>query len=282
MELNATNAEIFVPDGTGDDEALARTTHMAIGAHPDDLEIMGPSLILACYGRKDQWYCGVVTTDGSGSPRGNLYADTSDAAMTVIRQQEQRKAAYVGEYGALCMLKYTSAAVKDGGNADVKEDVKALLGVTKPRVLATHNLADKHPTHVGTAVRTVQALRELPDEAMPETFLGFEVWRGLDWMLEEESVQLDISVRDNISNALVALFDSQISGGKRYDFATAGRRRERATYLASHGTDTSELLTIAMDLMPLLKDPSLDIAEYTTAYVENFKQAVKKQIAAVL
>ena len=79
----------------------------------------------------------------------------------------------------------------------------------------------------------------------------------------------------------MSLFDSQISGGKRYDFATAGRRRERATYLESHGTDTCELLALAMDLMPLLKDTSLDIAEYAADYVARFRKSVLDQINAV-
>ncbi|MCK5428285.1 MAG: hypothetical protein KAI94_02380, partial [Anaerolineales bacterium] len=58
-------AEIFVPDNLPPEEALARTTHMAIGAHQDDLEIMAIDGILQCFQRKDRWFTGVVATNGS-------------------------------------------------------------------------------------------------------------------------------------------------------------------------------------------------------------------------
>jgi len=37
MTLTNTTADIFVPDGTPVEAALARTTHLGIGAHQDDL-----------------------------------------------------------------------------------------------------------------------------------------------------------------------------------------------------------------------------------------------------
>ena len=282
MKLSRQEAEIFVPDGVEPDRALSRTTHMCIAAHPDDLEIMSPNLILDCYGREDRWFCGVVTTDGAGSPRSKLYAKHTDAQMMTVRRREQKKAAVVGEYGAMALLNHPSSAVKDVSGTDVKEDIKALITTARPEILVTHNLADKHATHVATAMRTIQALRELPADARPRKIYGFEVWRGLDWMLDEEGVTFDVSTRDNISGALVNIFDSQISGGKRYDLATMGRRRERATFRESHGTDTSDLTALAMDLTPLIQDASLDPTKFVTGHIERFQEAVRKQIAAVL
>ncbi len=40
MNLSKPTALIFVPDKVEENKALKRTTHMAIGAHQDDLEIM--------------------------------------------------------------------------------------------------------------------------------------------------------------------------------------------------------------------------------------------------
>ena len=85
--------EVFVPDGLAPQVALARTTHMAIAAHQDDLEIMAFAGILACFHRDDRRFCGVVATDGSGSPRDDLYKNCSDDAMRGIRRNEQKKAA---------------------------------------------------------------------------------------------------------------------------------------------------------------------------------------------
>ena len=44
-------------------------------------------------------------------------------------------------------------------------------------------------------------------------------------MLDEEKVSLDVSAYPSLAEALVGVFDSQISGGKRYDLATRGAAR---------------------------------------------------------
>ena len=69
LTLLNTNAHVFVPDGTAIGSALARTTHLAVGAHPDDLEFMALHGILACQGQSDRWFCGVTCTNGAGSAR---------------------------------------------------------------------------------------------------------------------------------------------------------------------------------------------------------------------
>ena len=50
MKLSLDSAEIFVPDGCSVAEALARTTHLGIAAHQDDLEIMAIDGILRAFG----------------------------------------------------------------------------------------------------------------------------------------------------------------------------------------------------------------------------------------
>ena len=40
LSLAQKNADVFVPDGTELGAALGRTTHLAVGAHQDDLEFM--------------------------------------------------------------------------------------------------------------------------------------------------------------------------------------------------------------------------------------------------
>ncbi|MHB9036451.1 MAG: PIG-L deacetylase family protein [Armatimonadota bacterium] len=278
MKLNNPGAEIFVPDNLDIDAAVARTTHIGISAHQDDLEIMAYHGILECFGRTDNWFAGVVVTNGAGSPRDDLYADYSDEQMQQIRKLEQKKAAFVGEYGSQALLDYTSSAVKDGKNRDVIEDIKRLLIAAKPKVIYTHNLADKHDTHVATSLRVIQAVRELPEDARPETIYGCEVWRDLDWMTDEDKVALNVEAHENLAAALLGVFDSQICGGKRYDLATMGRRRAHATYHASHGTDTTTGLNFAMDLTPLVKDPSLNIAEFALGYIRKFQQEVLDRV----
>jgi len=278
MQLHNPNADIFVPDTMPIKDALGRTTHLGIGAHQDDLEIMSYHGILTCFGSADAWYSGVVVTNGSGSPRDDLYADYTDAQMRAVRRIEQRKAAVVGDYAAMIQLDYPSGAVKDAANRDVVEDLTRVLIATHPKVVYTHNLADKHDTHIGVCLRVIQAIRELPAAQRPEAVYGCEVWRALEWMQDDEKVIFDVSAHENLAAALVGVFDSQICGGKRYDLATMGRRRANATYHASHGTDQADSLNFAMDLTPLITDPSLNIRDYVLGFITRFAEDVSARL----
>ncbi|HET9177165.1 MAG TPA: PIG-L family deacetylase [Terriglobia bacterium] len=278
MKFHNAGSEIYVPDGSPAEPAVARTTHFAIGAHQDDLEIMAYQGILECFGRQDKHFTGVTVTNGAGSPRDDLYASYSDEDMQQVRRVEQRKAAYIGEYSAQVFLDYTSGAVKDKNNPDVVADLKQLLNAAQAKVVYTHNLADKHDTHVGVALRVIQAIRSLPANTRPEKLYGCEVWRGLDWLNDDDKVLFDVSAHENLAMSLVGVFDSQICGGKRYDLATAGRRRANATYFASHATDVAESVIFGIDLTPLVKDDQLDPVRYITSFIDRFSQEVSARV----
>ena len=76
MRFHNAGADLFVPDGSPADAALARTTHLCIAAHQDDIEIMAYHGIAECFGRKDRGFTGVVVTNGAGSPRSGIYGST--------------------------------------------------------------------------------------------------------------------------------------------------------------------------------------------------------------
>lgn len=272
MKLNLPTAEVFIPDGLEETAALARTTHIAIAAHQDDIEIMAAAPILDCFQQPDRWFTGVVVTDGRGSPRDGLYKHYNDEEMRVVRFKEQKKAAVVGEFAAQVLLDHPSKAVKDGSNQSPVEDIAALLRATRPQFVYTHNLADKHDTHVGVAFKVIAAIRSLPEDERPQKLFGCEVWRDLDWMVDSDKVGMDLSEHENLQMALLGVFDSQIAGGKRYDLASMGRRRANATYFASHGVDLTLGMAYAMDLTPLISDPHKDPAAYVQEYVQRFAQ----------
>jgi LmbE family N-acetylglucosaminyl deacetylase len=279
MKLNLDTAEIFVPDRLTAEEALARTTHMAIGAHQDDIEIMAFDGILKCFQQADKWFCGVVITNGSGSPRDDLYKDYTDEAMRAVRRKEQKKAAVIGEYTAQVLLDYPSAAVKDGSNKAPVEDIGLLLKAAKPEVVYTHNLADKHDTHVAVTLRVIEAIQDLPAAERPQRLYGCEIWRDLDWMVDADKVAFDCSAHENLQAALLGIFDSQICGGKRYDLATVGRRRANATYYASHDVDVATGMIFAMDLTPLIKNPTQEVQAYVQEFIDRFAQEVVDRLA---
>ncbi len=278
MKLHQETAEIFIPDGLPLETALARTTHMGISAHQDDIEIMAAEPILQCFQRQDKWFTGVVVTDGRGSPRDGLYKNYSDEEMRKVRFKEQKKAAVVGEYAAQLLLDYPSRAVKDGANREIVEDLAAILMAARPQIVYTHNLADKHDTHVGVALKVIAAIRSLPEAGRPQKLYGCEVWRNLDWMIDADKVSFDLTQQPNLQAALLEVFDSQICGGKRYDLATMGRRRTNATYFESHGVDATQGLGFAMDLTPLVHDPSKDPAAFVREHIARFEQEISARL----
>lgn len=282
MNLKNGGAEFFIPDNQPIPEAIKRTTHMAISAHQDDIEIMAYDGILKCFGRNDRWFFGVVVTNGAGSPRDDLYKTSTDEEMQQVRKLEQKKAAFLGEYGAVALLDYPSPAVKDPKNSDIVDELRELFSQARPKVIYTHNLADKHDTHVGVAVKVINALRELPASLRPEKLYGCEVWRNLDWINDEEKVVFDVSSHPNLAASLVEIFDSQICGGKRYDLATMGRRLANATYAASHATDTASSLIYGMDLTPLINNANLDLQEFILGYINRFSQDVTTRLKKLL
>lgn len=271
----------YISDGTEEQKAIERTTHLAISAHQDDIEFMAYAPIAECFGNQDKWFGAIVVTDGAGSPRSGLYADYTDEQMKDVRIIEQKKAAMVGEYGFLAMLSHPSQVVKDAGNAKIVEELADLIRKAKPKYLYTHNLADKHETHVATALKVITALRTLSPEERPEKVYGCEVWRDLDWMNDDEKIYLDCGAHPNLMRCLSAVFDSQIAGGKRYDLAAEGRRLANATFSASHACDTYSALNYAMDLTPLM-DEKIDIAAYAIGFIARFCASVENTIKNLL
>lgn len=278
MKFYLDTAEVYIPDAQPVEQALSRTTHLCIAAHQDDIEIMAAQPIVECFQQKDKWFTGVVVTDGRGSPRNGLYEKYSDDEMRLVRFKEQRKAAMVGEFTAQVMLDYPSKIIKDANRKESVEDMLKILRAAKPQVVHTHNLADKHDTHVAVALRVIEALRRLDQVERPERVVGCEVWRALDWMVDADKVLMNVSDHENLQFALLGVFDSQIAGGKRYDLASMGRRRANATYFESHGVDNTTGLSYAMDMTPLMNDASIKPTEFVQGFVQRLALDIQERV----
>lgn len=280
MEFHQKTAEIYIPDGTPAEAAFRRTTHLAISAHQDDIEIMAAAPILECFQQDQKWFSAVVVTDGRGSPRNGLYEKYDDEEMRLVRFKEQRKAAIVGEYAALFMLDYPSKETKSSSARPV-DDLAAILEATRPQFVYTHNLADKHDTHVATSLKVIEAVRRLPREKRPQKLFACEVWRSLDWLVDSDKVPFDLSPQENMQSALLGVFDSQITGGKRYDLASLARRRANATYFESHGVDILTGISFGMDMSALIQSDDLDPAAFIQTYIQKFSQDVMDRLHRV-
>lgn len=278
MELNKQNAEIFVPDKSPVEAALARTTALCVTAHQDDIEIMAFGPIVECFAKDDKWFTGVVVTDGAGSPRSGVYEKFTDEAMKEVRAQEQKTAASIGQYSAQVLMDYKSAQVKDPNNEELVKELAQLIKKCQPDAIYTHNLADKHDTHVAVALRVISAVRSLPVADRPKKIYSLEVWRGLDWLCDEDKSVFDTSTHTNLAAALLGVHDSQIAGGKRYDLATLGRRNANATFFASHDVDASDSVTYGLDITDLVNNEDLSPAEFIVGFIDRFKDEITTRI----
>jgi LmbE family N-acetylglucosaminyl deacetylase len=278
MDFQKPEATIFIPDQVDEKIAFQKTTRMAIVAHPDDAEILAYHGIVECIDNPNESFGCVTMTNGSTTPRDFLYADHTDEEMVQVRRGEQRTASIIGKYSFVAQLDYHSKELRDIENQDPSLDLNAIFQEVCPRVVYTHNLADKHDTHMAATIRIINTLRSLPNERKPEAVYGCESWRDLDWMIDKDQIRFDLSRHMNIAQALIAVHDTQITGVKRYDLGVMGRRRAHAVFSDTHGIGNLEAMGYGMDLTPLIMDTSLDIAQYAAQFIQRFSDEVVDRI----
>jgi len=97
-------------------------------------------------------------------------------------------------------------------------------------------------------------------------------------MVDTHKVAFDTSEFEGLQMALVGLFDSQVSGGKRYDLATMGRRKANATYFDAHASDVMSGINFGMDLTPLIEEPAPDIETFILTHINRFAEDVQDRI----
>lgn len=276
LKKNTLQFEYIVPDNTSLDKALKRTTHLAIATHPDDLEIMAAHGIIECYKSKTNWFTGIVLTDGSGSAREGGYKKLTDKEMIQIRSKEQKRAAKLGKYNLLIELKEKSSDLKSiSGRKHIVKKLSQILQNCKPKHIYLHNPFDKHLSHIACLRVSLAAIQKSNTRA--KSILGCEVWRDLDWISDKSKVVLNLTKHQELALKLIRCFDSQISGGKRYDLATIGRRRAHATFLESHITDKIEMASYAVDLKNLAEG-TITLNAFIKKHLKDFSQEVQSLI----
>lgn len=281
MKFNQPRADVYVSGEQALEAMLPRTTHLAIVAHQDDIEILALHGILACFQSADKVFGGVVVTDGGGSPRTGPYADCSDEEMCEIRVKEQRKAAEVGEYVYAIQLGYPSAAIKSHDDGAV-EELCEILRASQPEVLYLHNPFDKHDTHVAVLGCCLEAVRRLAPEQRPKCVFGVEVWRDLDWLVGDRKVALAVGQHPNLSAALLGVFDSQISGGKRYDLSAEARQLANATFYDAFTVDGAKRLTYAIDMTPLFQGEISSVQAFVKEVLSEFSADVVNRVTSYM
>jgi len=272
VKFSQPRADAHLPHGGDLGSALGSTTHLGIGAHADDLEIMAYPGICACRGQKHQRFSGVVATDGAGAP-----SKLSGHDLVQTRMDEQKKAAGLGGYAAVIQLAHPSPEIRGTGRKALTADLLQILQATKPKVLYLHNPADRHETHLSVLLASLAALRQLPASDRPKEIYGCEVWGDLDWVPADQVVRLACPAPADFGPSLLRVFRSQVDG-KRYDLAAAGRRRAQATFADAYHPDQAEEVVLALDLMPLVENPKLSLGDFVSTLPAAFQKQTLDRI----
>jgi LmbE family N-acetylglucosaminyl deacetylase len=217
----------------------------------------------------------VVASDGARAPRTGRFSALSNQELRDVRRAEQRAAARRGRYAMVAQLDYASPQVI-AGDAQLVDDLHRLLDATRPRVVYTHDPADRHATHAAICAATLAALRRLPAEYRPGRVYGCEVWRSLDWLAEPDLVRLDVSGQDDTWRALLACFPSQTEGARPYERGALGRAQANAVFSEARASGGSGGVWLAMDLTPLMRDEQLSLEEFVAERVARFAAEVEK------
>jgi LmbE family N-acetylglucosaminyl deacetylase len=264
-------SDFFSPSGLNFAEAARGIKSLGIGAHADDLDFM----CLAAIEGGD--FFGVVASDGRGSARGEAFKNLTEAEFIEVRRNEQRAAARQMGYRGLLQLGFPSADVRKASNAGIEKELTAILENTRPEVLYTHSIFDKHPTHRALALHVMHAVRALPKNQRPKRVLGCEVWRSLDWVPAKKRVSLPLKSTESEMKSLFSLYRSQIDGAKNYADAVVGRKRCNATFSESHSRDSAEFLEFAVDMTKLAHGNST-----LQDFAEDFLGAFQREIFSEL
>ena len=278
MKFSQPSADFYAPRGQDPLANLSTTTHLGIGAHADDLEILAFPGIAACHTHPTDRFSGVVVTDGAGAPRTGPFAKTNDSELISLRQKEQHHAADLGNYASVLQLGHPSSAVRQTDRSAVVADLVKILETARPQVLYLHNPADRHETHIGVLLACLEALRQLPPSSLPKEIYGCEVWGDLDWVPHAHIIRLACHAPETLGPSLLRCFKSQVEGGKRYDRAALGRRHAQATFANPTQPDSVPEVVLALDLRPLVQG-KLSPTEFLSSILDLFRTETIARLA---
>lgn len=137
------------------------TSVMAIGAHPDDIELGCCATLLKHKEGGDHIYLLVLT-------RGEASADA------YIREEECRKAAEIIEADGLFFSELQDTKIHD--DAKTITAIEKIIEQVKPKIIYTHSYKDTHQDHRNAGYASLSAARRIKKILMyesPTTFREF-------------------------------------------------------------------------------------------------------------
>ncbi len=184
---------------------------LAIGSHPDDIEL-GCFGVLALHHKKKDKIFGIVLTNG----------ELSDDPK--IRLQETKKSA------KLINMKLIFGGFPDGNlqeNSELVTFIDDVIKKFKINIMYTHSIYDKHQDHIATAKASISSSRNIDEAYSYET----------PSVLAPFDPQLYVDVTDVFRTKLTALRNHKSQKNKKFmrDSAIEGMAKFRGYQCGLHG-----------------------------------------------
>lgn len=241
---------------------------VCICAHPDDCEIMAIDGIQRGYRASKYTFACVVTTDGADAERAGRYTKMEDQRMAHIMMNEQKKAANIGRYHAVYFMNYSNEEARNQENEDIVNEYVEIIKELKPRVVYTHSILDRHPTHVAVAIKVINAIRSMKKGDQPKVLYGCESERNLDWLDPSKVVTFNVSKNMRLQRQLIACHKSS-NASRDYINACIGRRLVNAVFNRDEKKKTAKLTTKAINMTTLLRRKDFPIKRYAMSFVDD-------------
>ena len=241
---------------------------VCICAHPDDCELMAIDGIQRGYRATKYTFACVVTTDGMDSERCGRYLKMTDKRMVNILMNEEKKAASIGRYNSVYFMNYSSEEARSQENEDIINEYVEIIKELKPRVVYTHSLLDRHPTHVAVAIKVINALRTMKKGDQPKVLYGCESERNLEWVDESKIVTFNVSKNMRLQRQLISVHKSQ-NLARDYVNAAMGRRFVNAVFNKVETKKNAKLTAKAINMTTLLRRREYPIKRYVMSFVDD-------------
>ena len=262
--MDLKKGEIYIPK-TG---KKGPVKFVCICAHPDDCELMAIDGIQRGYRAAKYTFSCIVTTDGADSERTGKFAKATDEKMAEVAISEQKKAATIGRYNSVYFMNYSSEETRDQDNEDIVNEYIEIIKELKPRIIYTHSILDRHPTHVAVAIKVINALRTMKKSEQPKVLYGCESERDLDWLDQSKVVTFDVSKNMRLQRQLISAHKSA-NMSRDYVNACIGRRLVNAVFNRDEKKKNAKLTAKAINMTTLLRRKDYPIKRFAMSFVDD-------------
>jgi len=203
---------------------MLRKKILAIGAHPDDIEI-GCAGTLCCLAKQKGEIHYIIASLGEKCD----VLDLDKNALLEIRKEESRRAAFPIGVKNISYLLLPDTFIEHNGL--VVSSLEKIITAVKPDIIFTHTLQDKHQDHKNLGFATISACRRFKTNILhyetPSTAQSFQpvVFSDISFTMEEK---IEILKCFTSQNEKTYLDNDAIIGLARYRGYTSGSKYAEA------------------------------------------------------